>query len=115
MPAKPVISASQLFQLLKQGLVAARLAQRGERMEAAELRPGDRQHLRRRVQFHRAGAERDHRSRQRQVARLQPFEVAQHLGFRMVAVEDRMRRDSGWCGRAGRVIRLDFRGQVRRQ
>ena len=70
-----------VFQLLKKHLVAARLFQRRERMNLRELRPGNREHFRRGVQLHRAGAERDHRSRERQVARFQPLDVAQHFGF----------------------------------
>ena len=37
-----------------------RLIDRDERVQRAELRPGDRDHLGRGVQLHRAGAERDH-------------------------------------------------------
>ena len=43
-----------ILQLLKDGLVTARLAERRERMDAAEFRPGDREHFRSRVQLHRA-------------------------------------------------------------
>ena len=81
-----------LLQLLEQDLPAARLAQRRERMQAAQLRPGDREHLRGRVQLHRARAERDHGSRQREVARFQALEVAQHLRLGVVTVEDRVRQ-----------------------
>ena len=43
-----------LLQLLENNLVAAGLSQRRERMEAAEFRPGERQHFHRRIELHRA-------------------------------------------------------------
>ncbi len=63
------------------------------RMRVGELRPADRNHLRGRVQLHRAGAERDHRPVQRQIAIGQPAQVAQHRRLRVVAVEHRVRQD----------------------
>ena len=111
-PANPVISASHSSNCWNMSLVATRLPERGKRMQAAELRPRDGQHLRRRVQLHRAGAERDHRSRQRQVARLQPLQVAHHFRLRMIPVED-------WLGqilaraRMGRpILRISLRGHL---
>ena len=59
--AKPVISHSACFELLEDLLIAGGLLDRRERMEFRKFRPRDRQHLRRRVQLHGAGAERDHR------------------------------------------------------
>ena len=53
--------AERRFELAEDLLVALGLLDRRERMQLRELRPGDRQHLGRRVQLHRAGAERDHR------------------------------------------------------
>ena len=47
--------AQPIFQLFEQLLIAAGLIRRGERMHAAKLRPGDRQHLAGGVQLHRAG------------------------------------------------------------
>src|SRR5256886_9891849 len=41
------------------------------------------------VELHRARAERDHRRREREVARLEPLDVAQHLGLGPIAVEYR--------------------------
>ncbi len=67
-------------------------------MQLGEFRPRDRKHLRRRVQFHRARPERDHRSREREIARLQPPEIAQHLGLGVVGVENRMGQDKRNCG-----------------
>ena len=52
------------FELLEQNLVTLRLAQRRERMNPGEFRPAYGEHLARGVQLHRAGAERNHRSRQ---------------------------------------------------
>ena len=59
-------------------------------VHVGEAAPGDRHHLRRSVQLHRAGAERDHRRGQGQVARLQPVEVAEEFGLRPVAAEHGM-------------------------
>src|SRR2546425_9758713 len=44
-----------------------------------------RSHLGGGVELHRARAERDHRRREGEVARLEPFDVAQHLGLGAVA------------------------------
>ena len=79
--------------------VALRLLRGRERMQLAELRPGDGQHLRGRVQLHRAGAERDHRGGEREVARLQPVDVAQHLRLGVVAVEDLVGQVRAGCAR----------------
>ena len=64
-------------------------------MQLCELRPRDRKHFRRRVQLHRAGAERDHRSRERKIARLQTAEVAEHFRFSVMRVEDGMSEEGG--------------------
>ena len=50
-------------------------------------------HLGRRVQLHRARAERDHRAVERHVAAGEAAQVAQHLGLRAVLVEHRMRQE----------------------
>ena len=71
-------------------MVAARLFQRREGMKPGKFRPRNGKHLRRGVQLHRAGTERNHRGGQRQVARFQPFDVTQHLRLAVVAVEDRV-------------------------
>jgi hypothetical protein len=54
-----------LFQLPEKNLVAARLRERGEGMQLGEGRPGNGQHFGGAIQFHGAGAERDHRCCQR--------------------------------------------------
>ena len=59
-------------------------------MQVGELRPGDRHHLDRRVELHGAGAERDHRPVERQVAIGEAAHVAGDLGLGAVEVEDRM-------------------------
>ncbi len=89
-------------------VVALRLVGRGERVELAELRPRHRDHLGRGVELHRARAERDHRLREREVARLQPRHVAQHLGLGVVAVEDRVREERAPAGVGRRHRHLDL-------
>jgi hypothetical protein len=73
-------------------LIAAGLVGRRERMHARELFPGHRVHLARRVQLHRAGAERNHRGIEADVAALEALHVAHHRGLGMMRVEDRMRQ-----------------------
>ena len=73
--------------------VAAGLIRRRERVQVAELGPRHRDHLRRRVELHRARPERNHRAVERDVAVREPAQVAQHLRFRVVAVERRMREE----------------------
>ena len=77
-----------VFEVLEKDLVAARLCQRRERMDLCKLRPRHGKHFRGGVQLHRAGAERNHRGRERKVARFEPLDVAEHLGLAVVAVED---------------------------
>ena len=88
------IVAGDLAQLVGQVgedlVVACRLVDRRERMQVGEFRPGDRRHLGRGVQFHRAAPQGDHRPVQRQVAVREPAHVAHHLAFGPVHVEDRM-------------------------
>ena len=60
--------AEPLLEVAEEGEVAARLIEGSERMDRRPLGPADRCHLRRRVQLHRAGAERDHRSVEGDVA-----------------------------------------------
>jgi hypothetical protein len=74
--------------------VALGLRLRRERVELRELRPAHRDHLGGPVELHRARAERDHRVREREVAGLQPSEVAEHLVLRVVRVEDRVREEA---------------------
>ncbi|MNC52007.1 hypothetical protein D3C75_1013300 [compost metagenome] len=62
-------------------------------MQLGEFRPGNRDHFRRGVQLHGAGAERDHRLVKRQILALQTVHITHHLGFAVVAVEYRVRQD----------------------
>ena len=73
------------------------LVSRDKRMNAAELRPGDRQHLTRRVELHRAGPERDHGRIEPDVLPFEASDVPHHLGFRPVGSEHRVRHE---CARA---------------
>ena len=87
---EPGDPAERLFQLAEHLRVSLGLLARHEGMDARELRPGNRQHLGGGVQLHRARAERDHRRVEADVLPLEPADVAHHLGFRMMRVEDRM-------------------------
>ena len=82
--------AQPLFQPREHRVIAARLIGRRERMQAAELRPGQRDHFGGRVELHGAGAERDHGAVERQVAVDELAHVAQQLGLGAVRVEHRM-------------------------
>ena len=89
-----------VLQLAEEQLVARGLVARRERMQPVELAPAHRHHLGRGVELHGAGAERDHRRGEREVARLEPLDVAQHLGLGVVPVEDRVRQVASSCARA---------------
>ena len=80
-----------VLELAEQGAVARGLLARREGVQPVEFAPRERHHLGGGVELHRARAERDHRRREGEVARLEPFDVAQHLGLGAVAVEHRMR------------------------
>jgi hypothetical protein len=82
------------FEVAEEFLVAARLLGGGERMQPAPLRPGDGQHLGGGVELHRARAERDHRVAERKILRLEALQVAQHLVFAVVRIEDRGGQES---------------------
>ncbi len=90
------------FEIREQLPVPGGLIERCERMDPPELRPGDRNHLRGRVQLHRARAERDHRPVEREVLVGEPPEVAEHLGLGVMPVEHRMRKDLRRPGQADR-------------
>ena len=62
-------------------------------MNARETLEGNREHLGRRVQLHRARAERDHRTVQGDVPGREPAEVPQHLGLAVVTVKHRVVED----------------------
>ena len=95
-------------------LVAAGLVGGGERVQLADLGPGHRDHLGGPVELHRAGAERDHRVREREVARLQPAQVAQHLVLGVVPVEDRVAEERVLPRVGGGDRHLDLVGQLLR-
>src|ERR1035441_1437163 len=82
-------------------------------MQAAQLWPGDGENLAGRVQLHRARAQRDHGSRQREVARLQALEIAHHLRLGVVTVEDGVGQKPAGTDERGSVGRISFRGQLR--
>ena len=84
------------FQLLAHLAIARGLVVRRKGMDARKLRPGDREHFRGGVQLHRAGAERNHRMAERKVARFEPAQVAQHLGFAVMGVEDGVGEKGGF-------------------
>ncbi len=98
-----------ILQLAEQQLVPRRLIPRREGVQAVELAPAHRHHLGRGVELHGAGAERDHRRGEREVPRLEPLDVAQHLGLRVVPVEDRVLQVGGRPGQRGgdRALRFD--------
>ena len=72
------------------GLIGGR-----ERVHVRELGPGHRDHFCDRVQLHRARTEWDHRPVECDVAVGQPPQIAHHLGFRMIAIERRVREERG--------------------
>ncbi len=82
--------AQPLLQPLEQRMIALGLIRGRERMQIAERRPGQRDHLGRGVELHGAGAERDHRAVEREVAIAELAHVAQQLGLRTMGVEHRM-------------------------
>ena len=82
------------FQAADQGQVAGRLIRRGERMDVGEARQGDRYHLGRGIQLHRAGTQRDHAAVQRDVLVFQALQVAQHLVFGVMLVEGGLLQDT---------------------
>ena len=87
--------------------VAGGLIQRRERVDAGELRPGDRLHLGGGVELHRAGPERDHRAVQGEVAVGEPAQVAHHRGLGVVRGEDRVGQEGRGPAKLGRDRQLD--------
>ena len=67
--------------------VSEPLLSRCKRVDLTELGPGHGDHLARRVELHRARAERDHRVDEAQVLRYELVDVAEHLVLAVVAVE----------------------------
>ena len=88
------------LEALDQLAVAAGLVERGERVQGAELGPGDGRHLGGGVELHRAAAEGDHRPVEGHVLVRQRPEVAEHLGLGAMRREDRV----------GQVLRRARRG-----
>ena len=70
--------------------VSGRLGFGRKRMDLAELRPCHGEHLRCGIQFHRAGSERDHRSRQRQIPRFEPVQITHQPGLGVMSIKDRV-------------------------
>ncbi len=88
--------AQPLLQPLEQRVIAVRLLARRERMQIAKFRPGQRDHLGGGVELHGAGAQRDHRAVEREVAIAELAHVAQQLGLGAMGVEHRMGQEGGW-------------------
>ena len=107
------------FEAVDQFAITMPLRGGRERMDVGELRPGHRNHLGGRVQFHRARTERDHGAIHRQILVGKHAHVAQHLVFAVVRIEHRMReelrgaqqflRDQRWRGCIQRVDVRQFR------
>lgn len=76
------------LELGKNPLVALRLGDWCEGMQAGDGFPGEGEHFRRGVELHRAGAQGNHRSGEREIPALQTADVAQHLGLRMMVEEN---------------------------
>ena len=70
--------------------IALHLFQRDERMDSAEFRPGKWDHTACTVEFHRTATERGHGVSKRKILRLKMVNVAEHLCFRVVFVENGM-------------------------
>ena len=64
-------------------------------MDVSKSRPGDRDHLGRRVEFHGARTERNHAAVQRQVPVGKSSHIAKHLMLRLVKAEYGMSHESG--------------------
>ena len=96
------------LELERQFLIALRLLGRNERVELAELGPGDGDHLGRRVELHGAGTQRDHGVRQREILALELAQIAQHLVLAAMLREYPVRQKrSGALERGGdRRVRL---------
>ena len=78
------------LELVDEGPVALAARRRHERVQVREAGPGDGLHLGGGVELHGAGAERDHRPVEGDVAVGEPPQVAQHLGLGPVRVEGRV-------------------------
>ena len=90
LPRNPVTAHSQASSRRISGQIPLGLVRRRERMDVGEAGQRDRDHLGRRVQLHRAGPERDHAAIERDVLVFQALQIAQHLVFGVMLVEDRL-------------------------
>ena len=72
-----------------------------------KLRPRHRKHFRGRVQLHRAGAERNHRRVEADVLALEVADVAHHLRFGVMRVEDWVCKEGRFATQLRRDHRLD--------
>ena len=88
--------AQPVRQIANRLSIAFGLIGRTERVKRPKLGPGDRHHLGRGVQFHRAGAQRDHGAVKREVSIRKATHIAHHLGLCPVHVKNRV----------GQIIRL---------
>ena len=79
-----------ILELVDELTPALRRLRGGVRVDARELRPGDRLHGGGGVELHRARAQRDHRAVERQVLVRELAQVAQHLGLGVDGAEDRV-------------------------
>ena len=107
------VIAGDLAELVRQILddlrIAERLIRRREGMNLGEFRPGDRQHLGRGVELHRAGAERNHGAIEREVAIREAAHVARHFAFSSVHVKDRMSQIRGLANeRRGQSVLVGY-------
>ncbi len=101
----------RLFELADDLRVALHLFDRRKRMHRRELRPGDRNHLGRGVQLHRARPERNHRAIEPDVLALEALQIAHHLRFGAMRREDRMRHER----RLARESRRHVASRLRRR
>ena len=95
--------AQPLFQPREQRVIARGLLARRERMQVAEFRPGQRDHLGGGVELHGAGAERNHGAVEREIAVGELAHVAQQLGLGAMGVEHRMGEERRWRASARRA------------
>ena len=102
--------AQPLLEPREQRVIALGLLGGRERMQVAELRPGQRDHFRGRIELHGAGAERNHRAVEREVAIAELAHVAQQLGLGAMRVEHRMGEERGGALQFGgkRLARAGF-------
>ena len=97
-----------VFELADHFQMTGGLIDRREGVQVGQFRPGDRHHLAHCVELHGAGAERDHRMVERQIAVLQALEVAQHVVLAVMAMEHRVRQDRVAALQGGRQGLVQF-------